>query len=50
MKIIPCQTTEIKAIIQRGITYAQLYHIFENAYHSSLAPHDWYRKEIVEML
>ena len=50
MKIIPCQTTEIKTIIQRGITYAQLYRIFENAYQSALAPRDWYEKEIVEML
>ena len=48
MKIIPCQTTEIKTMIQRGITYAQLYRIFENAYQSALAPHDWYQKEIVE--
>ena len=50
MKIIPCQTTEIKTIIQRGITYAQLYRIFENAYQSALAPRDWYQKEIVENL
>lgn len=50
MKIIPCQTTEIKTMIQRGITYAQLYRIFENAYQSALAPHDWYQKEIVESL
>ena len=50
MKIIPCQTTEIKTIIQRGITYAQLYRIFENAYQSALAPRDWYQREVVEML
>lgn len=50
MKIIPCQTTEIKTMIQRGITYAQLYRIFENAYQSALAPHDWYQKEIVDYL
>ena len=50
MKIIPCQTTEIKTMIQRGITYAQLYRIFENAYQSALAPRDWYQKEIVENL
>ena len=50
MKIIPCQTTEIKTIIQRGITYAQLYRIFENAYQSALTPRDWYQKEIIERL
>lgn len=50
MKIIPCQTTEIKTMIQRGITYAQLYRIFENAYQSALAPRDWYQREIVENL
>lgn len=47
MKIIPCETAEIKTIIQRGITYAQIYRIFEQAYHSTTAPNLWYQQEIV---
>ena len=50
MKIIPCKTSEIKKVIERGITYTQLYHIFENAYHSTLSPRDWYQNEIISKL
>lgn len=50
MKIIPCNTAELKTIIQRGITYAQLYSIFENAYQSNVAPNAWYQQEIVANL
>lgn len=50
MKIIPCNTEEIKTIIQRGITYAQLYRIFEEAYQVNTAPNLWYCKEIKEKL
>lgn len=48
MKIIPFQTSEIKTIIQKHITYAQLYHIFEQAYQSNAAPNMWYEQEIIE--
>ena len=50
MKIIPCQTTELKAIIRKHITYAQLYRIFEQAYQSVSTPNMWYQKEIMENL
>ncbi|MCM1440101.1 MAG: AlwI family type II restriction endonuclease [Roseburia sp.] len=50
MKIIPFQTSEIKTIIQKKITYAQLYHIFEQAYQSNVAPNMWYRQEIVDRI
>ena len=50
MKIIPCQTTELKEIIQRRITYAQLYCIFEQAYRSNSAPNIWYQQEIIKHL
>lgn len=46
MKIIPFQTSEIKSIIQKQITYAQLYHIFEQAYQSNVVPNMWYEQEI----
>lgn len=50
MKIIPCQTSEIKTIIQNQITYAQLYRIFEQAYQSNVALNMWYQQEIVSKL
>lgn len=50
MKIIPCQTAEIKTIIQNKLNYAQLYRIFEEAYNSALAPNQWYEQEIMSKL
>ncbi len=50
MKIIPFQTSEIKTIIQKQLTYAQLYHIFEQAYQSNVAPNMWYEQEIINQL
>lgn len=50
MKIIPCQTTELKKIIQKRITYAQLYCIFEQAYRSNSAPNIWYQQEIINKI
>jgi hypothetical protein len=50
MKIIPCQTTEIKTIIQKKISYAELYRLFEQAYQSTLAPKEWYQQEIASKL
>lgn len=47
MKIIPCATAEIKTIIAKHITYAQLYRIFEEAHQSDTAPNMWYQQEIV---
>ena len=50
MKIIPCNTEEIKTIIQRGITYTQLYRIFEEAHQANIAPNLWYDQEIKNKL
>ena len=50
MKIIPCNTEEIKTIIQRGITYAQLYRIFDEAHQANTAPNIWYDQEIKNKL
>lgn len=50
MKIIPFQTSEIKTIIQKHVTYAQLYPIFEQAYQSNVAPNMWYQQEIARRL
>ena len=50
MKIVPCNTEEIKKIIQRGITYAQLYRVFEEAHQANTAPNLWYDQEIKNKL
>ncbi len=50
MKIIPCNTAELKTIIERGVTYAHLYKIFEKAYQSNTAPNMWYQQEIRDIL
>ena len=48
MKIIPLQTSEIKTIIKKRLTYGNLYRLFEAAYNSTIAPNLWYGKEIIE--
>lgn len=50
MKIIPLQTTEIKTILEKHLTYKQLYGIFESAFQSDTSVVEWYGKEIVERL
>ncbi len=50
MKIVPCNTEEIKTIIQRDITYAQLYKVFEEAHQANPAPNLWYDQEIKNKL
>lgn len=50
MKIIPVQTTEIKTIIEKGIKYAQIYEMFEQAYQANTAPNLWYQQEIINRL
>lgn len=50
MKIIPLQTSEIKTIIEKGLTYGNLYHIFEAAFASTVAPNLWYGYEIENKL
>lgn len=50
MKIIPLQTSEIKTIIKKRLTYGNLYRMFEAAYNSTTAPNVWYGKEIAEIV
>ena len=45
-KCIPLQTSELKSIVMNRKTYFQLYRLFENAYSSTLLPHEWYRNNI----
>ena len=42
MKIIPLQTSELKKIVSNGKTYKELYSFFDEAFNSTLLPHEWY--------
>lgn len=45
MNIIPLETTDIKTILERQITYSQLYKKFEAAYCSEeMRPKEWYEQ------
>lgn len=50
MKIIPLQTSELKKIISNGRTYKELYPLFEEAFNSTLPPHEWYIKNVTNIL
>lgn len=50
MKIIPLEKAELKTIITKKLMYKQLYFIFDKTYKSSIAPHEWYKNKIVDML
>ena len=50
MKIIPCNTAEIKSIIEKRLTYSQLYGIFETAFQSIVSPNLWYDQELKQQL
>jgi len=47
MKIIPLQTSELKKIVTNGKTYKKLYPMFEEAFKSTLLPHEWYANYII---
>ena len=44
MKIIPLHTREVRTVIEKGLKYRQLYHIFEEAFSDSnvTSPPEWY--------
>lgn len=48
MKIIPLQISELKAILEDGKRYGDLYSLFETAFASELPPHEWYDKCIID--
>lgn len=47
MKILPIQTSELKALLKSGVEYPRIYQILDKAYNSSGAPKEWYEKNIV---
>lgn len=50
MKIIPLETSDLKEIVSNRTKYKQLYPLFQNAYESCKAPHEWYNNEIKKVL
>lgn len=48
MKIIPLQTSELKKIVTNQMKYKELYPVFEQAYNSTLPPHEWYGDMILQ--
>lgn len=46
LKILPLQTSELKRILDKGLTYNELYGIFERAYQSEVGVREWYETEI----
>ena len=44
MKIIPLQTSELKKIVENHKKYSELYPLFDEAFNSTLPPHEWYEK------
>ena len=47
MKIIPLQTAELKKIIKTETRYKGLFSVFEDAFNSTLQPHEWYSNKII---
>lgn len=50
MKIIPLQISELKAILNGGKRYKDLYSLFDTAFNSALPPHEWYSQCISTQL
>jgi len=50
MKIIPLQTSELKKIVINQRKYKELYPVFEQAFNSTLPPHEWYEASICNSL
>lgn len=50
MKIIPIQTSELNKMIKNQIRYKELFSIFEEAFNSTLHPHEWYNQKIINAI
>lgn len=47
MKILPIQTSELKALLRFDVRYPQIYKMLDKAHNSSGAPKEWYENNIV---
>lgn len=52
MKIIPLRTIELRGIIEKELSYSQIYQLFEEAYDADvlIAPPQWYHDYVVEKI
>lgn len=50
LKIIPINVDELKTILQKGLTYKDLYAVFEAAYRSDEPVPTWYDKEMIAVV
>ncbi len=50
MKILPIQTSELKALLRFDIKYPQIYKMLDEAHNSSGAPKEWYETNIVRRM
>lgn len=46
LKILPIQTSELKALLRSGVEYPQIYQMLDKAFNSSGAPKEWYEQNI----
>lgn len=49
MKILPIQTSELKALLRAEAKYPQIYKMLDNAHNSNGAPKEWYENHIFIM-
>ena len=50
MKIIPLETSILKQILAKRITYDKLHNYFEESYIIELSPVDWYQNTIFKRI
>ena len=48
--VIPINVDELKTILQKGLTYKDLYAVFEAAYRSDEPVPTWYDKEMIAVV
>lgn len=50
LKIMPIQTREMKVLLQRDLTYGQLYRLLEDAHHREEMPLEWYEENVMRQI
>ena len=50
LKIIPINTSILKQIIEKWLSYGQLYGVFNQAYNSNTSDINWFNSEILEKI
>lgn len=50
MKILPIQTSELKALLKSDVKYPKIYEMLDKAYQSNEPPKEWYENNIVRAI